>query len=71
MVEGSNFGNLSSEKDKEEANEGVKWSQNDHVIIDIDVPPSNINSNAIPFPHRLKKDEKDREFEKFLKFLNS
>ena len=65
VFEGPNFGNSSSEKDKEQAIEGKRESQNDHVVIDIHVPPSNLNSNAIPFPHRLKKNRKDREFDKF------
>nr|XP_027088638.1 uncharacterized protein LOC113709989 [Coffea arabica] len=68
MVEEPNFGNSSGEKD-EEANEGLKGSQNDHVVIDIDVPPSNINFNTVPLSHRLKKDEKDRKFEKFVKIF--
>ena len=55
-------------KDKEQAIE-VKESQNDHVVIDIDVPPPNLNSNVLLFPHRLKKDGKDREFDKFLKIF--
>mgnify|MGYP004726299435 FL=1 len=66
MVKRPNSGNSSGDKDKEQEIERVKESQNDHVVIDIDVSSPNLNSNAIPFPHKLKKDGKDREFEKFL-----
>ena len=69
MVKRPNSGNSSGDKDKEQEIEGVKESQNDHVVIDIDVSPPNLNSNVIPFPHKLEKDGKDREFEKFLKIF--
>ncbi|XP_027103150.2 uncharacterized protein [Coffea arabica] len=69
MVEGPNSSNSSGEKDKEQAYRGVKPSQNDNVVINIDEPPPQLNSNVIPFPHRLKKDGQDREFEKFFKMF--
>nr|XP_027121804.1 uncharacterized protein LOC113738745 [Coffea arabica] len=72
-VEGFDFENSGGEKDKKQAIEGEQESQNDHVIIDIDAlhPKlnSHLNSNVIPFPHRLKKDGQDREFEKFFKMF--
>ncbi|XP_071926187.1 uncharacterized protein [Coffea arabica] len=72
-VEGFDFENSGGEKDKKQAIEGEQESQNDHVIIDIDAlhPKlnSHLNSNVIPFPHRLKKDRQDREFEKFFKMF--
>ncbi|XP_027120640.1 uncharacterized protein [Coffea arabica] len=72
-VEGPNFENSGGEKDKEQSIEGEKESRNDHIVIDIDaLPPKlnfQLNSNVIPFPHRLKKDGQDREFEKFFKMF--
>ena len=53
MVEGPNLGNSSGDKDKEQAIDGVKEIQNDHVVIDIEVLPPNLKFNVIPFPHRL------------------
>nr|XP_027083595.1 uncharacterized protein LOC113705889 [Coffea arabica] len=69
MVEGPDSSDSSGEKDKEQAYEGVKPSQNDNVVINIDEPPPQLNSNVIPFSHRLKKDGQDREFEKFFKMF--
>ena len=68
-VEGPKFGESSGKKDKEVANEEMKENQKDYVVIDIDLPPSNVVTSAIPFPNKLKKDNKDREFEKFLKIF--
>nr|XP_027083493.1 uncharacterized protein LOC113705783 [Coffea arabica]XP_027083494.1 uncharacterized protein LOC113705784 [Coffea arabica] len=68
-VEGFDFENSGGEKDKKQAIEGEQESQNDHVIIDIDALHPKLNSNVIPFPHRLKKDGQDREFEKFFKMF--
>ena len=69
IVEGPKVGNSSGEQDKEQVVEWEKESRNDHVVIDIDTLPSRLNSNMIFFPHRLKKDRKDREFDKFLKIF--
>ncbi|XP_071917004.1 uncharacterized protein [Coffea arabica] len=70
VINNRNPGELpSGEKDKKQAIEGEQESQNDHVIIDIDALHPKLNSNVIPFPHRLKKDGQDREFEKFFKMF--
>ena len=55
-------------KNEEITNEGIKDNQKDHVI-NVDFLPSNMTSDAIPFLERLKKNNKDRKFEKFLKIF--
>nr|XP_027093493.1 uncharacterized protein LOC113713886 [Coffea arabica] len=59
MVEGPNSSNSSGEKDKEQAYGGVKPSQNDNVVINIDDPPQ-LNSN-IPSYARFLKDIMSRK----------
>nr|XP_027101202.1 uncharacterized protein LOC113720722 [Coffea arabica] len=49
-VEGPKFGEFSGKKDKEVANEEMKENQKDYVVIDIDLPPSNVPS----YVHFLK-----------------
>nr|XP_027060802.1 uncharacterized protein LOC113687382 [Coffea arabica] len=45
--------------------------EKDHVVIDIDLPIPNVNTNSsIPFPHRLKQEKQEREFDKFFKIFN-
>ena len=65
-LEEPNLAKRSETKDKEIAKEEVEGKGKDHIAIDVEYPTSIVTNDSIPFPGKLTKDNKDREFEKNL-----
>ena len=70
-LEDNNLGKIGKSHENEENME--KEEANEHIAIDIDMPSSHIShknvTNSIPFPDRLKKSNKEKEFEKIAQIL--